>query len=54
VEELWIVDPAARRVELFRLQENPEQPAGIYGGKDTFTSSCFPGLQLRPSEIFQR
>ena len=53
VEELWLVDPPARTIEVFRLQADLERPAAIYQAADTFTSPCFPGLRFNAAEIFK-
>ena len=54
VEELWLVDPETRRVEIFRLQEDAEKPVAIHAGSSEFHSPCFPGLALSCPAIFKR
>ncbi|MEK7678404.1 MAG: Uma2 family endonuclease [Verrucomicrobiota bacterium] len=53
VQEMWIVDPHARTIEVYHLQKDHEHPAAVYQEKDTFTSLCFPGLNIRAKEIFK-
>jgi Uma2 family endonuclease len=36
VEELWLGDPRARTIEVFRLPADLERPAAIYQAADTF------------------
>jgi Uma2 family endonuclease len=52
VVELWLVDPDARTVELFRLQEEPHKPTGIYGEGQTLISGLFPELTISVNEVF--
>jgi Uma2 family endonuclease len=52
VTEYWIVDPDARTVEVWRLQEDAERPRAILREKDTLTSAMFPGLEVRLAELF--
>jgi Uma2 family endonuclease len=53
VEELWIVAPAARRLMVYRLQENAESPQATYGEAATFISPLFPGLTFHTAEFFR-
>lgn len=52
VEELWIVDPDAKRIHVYRLQENRETPVQTYAESGKFESSLFPGLIFEAEEIF--
>lgn len=52
VAELWIVDPDANSVELFRLQERPATPRATFSSKDTLATPTFPGLTLPLGPIF--
>jgi Uma2 family endonuclease len=54
VEELWLVDPDKRQVQVFRLAEAPDTPAGAYGVRHKFSSPLFPGLQIVVAKIFKR
>ena len=53
VEELWILDPVAKSVAIFRLEQNPAEPAGVYELKQSFSTVYFPGLKLRVRDIFR-
>jgi Uma2 family endonuclease len=52
VTELWLVDPDAQRVEVYRLQENLERPARMLETTDTLTTNLLPGLEIALSMVF--
>lgn len=52
VPEYWVLDPAARRVELYRLEPQGYRLTGLYEMGTTFTSPTFPGLEIPVSAIF--
>lgn len=52
VEELWIIEPDARQISVYRLQENRETPAATHSENARFHSTLFPGLEFIASEIF--
>ncbi|HYG73558.1 MAG TPA: Uma2 family endonuclease [Planctomycetota bacterium] len=52
--ELWIVDPDANTAQVFRLQEDPNQPIGTYSQNETLTSPSFPGFSLELAKVFSR
>ena len=54
VKELWIVDPEARRVEVYHLPRNSDTPAIVCGENESFASSFFPGLDIQVATIFKR
>jgi len=54
VEELWIVDPEARRVHVYRLAESAEEPDGSYGVRGKIESPLFPGLKIPVAKVFQQ
>jgi Uma2 family endonuclease len=54
VQELWLIDPETRSVQVYFLQQDAQKPAAIYGEKDTFASPHFPGLAILAAEIFKR
>jgi Uma2 family endonuclease len=54
VQELWIVDPETRTVQVYFLQQDAQMPAATYGEQDTFASPHFPGLVISAAEIFKR
>lgn len=51
--ELWLIDPDARQIQVFRLQENRETPAVCHHADARFTSPLFPGLDFDAAEIFE-
>jgi Uma2 family endonuclease len=51
VEELWLIDPDKRRIEIFELQANARAPRRIIGAEDTFTAPRFPDLEISAAEI---
>jgi Uma2 family endonuclease len=53
LEELWIIDPVKKTIEVFFLQKDAERPAAVYHDQDTLTSPYFPGLQIRAAEVFK-
>ncbi len=54
VEELWLVDPVARRVHVYRFGESAETPIGVYGVRQRFESPLFPRLKISVAKIFQK
>jgi Uma2 family endonuclease len=54
VRELWLVDPDTRTILVYALDQDAEQPARIYRGREVLTSNCFPGLRIHLREVFQR
>lgn len=52
VEELWIVDPATRRIMVFRLQENAESPAFTVGDEASIQTPLLPGLTVSTAAVF--
>jgi Uma2 family endonuclease len=54
VDELWIISPVKQMIEVFRLQQDADQPAVVHGAKARFTSACFLGLTFRATQIFAR
>jgi Uma2 family endonuclease len=54
VKELWLVDPDAKTIHVYFLQENASQPTASYSEKDTFTSPHFPGLKISGKKIFKQ
>jgi len=54
VEELWIVDPEAKRVLVYRLGESVDEPVGTYGVRGKIESPLFPGLKIPVAKVFQQ
>jgi Uma2 family endonuclease len=54
VDEMWIVDPAAKRIHVFRLDESAKEPAAVFSGRQSITSRLFPGLKIPVAKVFQQ
>lgn len=52
VRELWIVDPWAKTVEIFRGLEGRLEPHAVFGSPDTLLTPTFPGLEIPLAEVF--
>jgi Uma2 family endonuclease len=52
VQELWIIDPEQKRIEIYLLSKDAATPAAVYGEEDEFESAFFPGLRLNAAKIF--
>jgi Uma2 family endonuclease len=53
VQELWLVDPGAKRIEVYQLPKDGETPGATFGGDVTFTSPLLPGLKIKTASIFK-
>lgn len=51
--EYWIVDPDARAIALYRLQEAPDRPAATFHAGQTLQSPLLPGLNLVVDDVFR-
>lgn len=52
VTEYWVVDPANRTVEIYRLREQILEKIATLMDDDEITSPVLPGFQLKVSGIF--
>lgn len=52
VIELWLVDPDANTVELFRLQENAREAARRWTAAGTLETALLPGFVLELAPVF--
>lgn len=52
VQELWIIDPERKHIEIYLLSKDAAAPAAVYGEKDQFESAFFPGLRFNSAKIF--
>lgn len=52
VTEYWIVDPAAKTIEVLTLHEGQYRRAGFYGLEDALQSPLFPGLRIPVAQVF--
>lgn len=53
VEEMWIVDPAARKLSVYRFSEAIDAPVATSRIKQKFASPLFPGLKIDLSRVFE-
>jgi Uma2 family endonuclease len=54
VKEYWLVDPAARAVEVLRLGASGSyEPAGYFEEKDTLVSPTLAGMALPVQALFR-
>jgi len=51
--EVWLMDPLAKTVEVLKLQGNKYLVDSIFAGRQTFTSSLFPGGEITLDELFR-
>ena len=54
VQEMWIVDPELKTVQVFRFADSASTPFATYGLKQKFTSPLFPGLSVSVADVFRR
>lgn len=52
VREYWLVDPAARSVEVYRMEQNRYRLHAYAAEEGTVTSLVLPGFELEVSTIF--
>ena len=53
VNELWILNPEKREIQIYRPNEDPQKPVSTVGAIDQVESPLFPGLTIHISEIFK-
>ena len=51
VKEYWIVDPGRKRIEIWTLQGDFYQLAGVYSGSQSAASVLLPGFSVRVDRI---
>jgi Uma2 family endonuclease len=54
VEELWIVDPERKRVDVRRFAESADEPVRRVGPRQRLSSRLLPGLQISMADVFRR
>ncbi|MEO5721612.1 MAG: Uma2 family endonuclease [Chthoniobacterales bacterium] len=54
VQELWIIDPEPKQIEVYLLGQDPTAPQARHGEEAKFTSALFPGLTFAAARIFAR
>jgi Uma2 family endonuclease len=53
VEELWLVYPKAKRIDVYLLQRNSERPTRSHQPGEKFASGLLPELEFSVDEIFR-
>jgi len=53
VDEMWVVDPEAEEVRVYRFAERPDRPVVIHYKGDHFSSRHFPGLEILVDSLFE-
>jgi Uma2 family endonuclease len=53
VGEYWIVDPADRSVQIFKLSGDRFEPAGYRREGQTLATSLLPGFELPVAKLFE-
>ncbi len=51
---VWLVYREAKRVDVFYLKKNPDQPVASYSLGQSFHSPLFPELEISIDKIFAR
>ena len=50
--DVWLVDPEANSIEVFRLQEVRATPAAVFREDEILTTDLLPGLALGVNDLF--
>lgn len=53
VVELWIIDPAADEVKIYRLREDVQLPATTLGAGGTLSTPLLPGFSIDLARVFE-
>ena len=53
VEEMWIVDPELKEVQVYRFAESAGTPVATLRGKQTLTTLLLPGLRIPLAKVFR-
>lgn len=54
VQELWIIAPETRQIEVYFLGQATADLPALYGEEDQFSSALFPNLRFAAATIFAR
>lgn len=54
VRELWIIDPEARTVLVYRFEEDLSEPVSTKTADDILVSPMFPGLEIELKRVFKK
>lgn len=52
VQELWLVDPDLKQVQVFELAADPDAPARTIQPEGVLTTKLLPGLRIRAAGVF--
>jgi Uma2 family endonuclease len=52
-EELWLVYPELKSIQVYRFAESPDNPVATYNAKQTFTTLVFPGLNVSVADVLK-
>jgi len=53
VEEMWIVDPAVKKILVYRFAKGIDIPVGTFGVRQKFESPLLPGLKIDVPRVFE-
>jgi len=53
VEQMWIIDPETRQIEVHPLAQGLDAPPMIIREPDIFEPALFPGLRIEPTRLFR-
>ena len=53
VEEMWIVDPAVKKISVYRFSTAIDVPVGTFGIRQKLDSPLCPGLEIDVSRVFE-
>ncbi|HMJ90359.1 MAG TPA: Uma2 family endonuclease [Candidatus Acidoferrum sp.] len=53
VQELWLIDPDAKTIQVFDLAADAETPIATHSAKSVFKSALLPGLKIDAKKIFR-
>jgi Uma2 family endonuclease len=53
IPEVWLMDLLARTVEVLKLQGNKYVVHSVFAGRQTLTSSLFPGWEITLDALFR-
>jgi Uma2 family endonuclease len=54
VQELWLVDPETKQMQVYRFAENADTPVETLSAKGIYKCSLFPGLVIEMARVFRR
>jgi Uma2 family endonuclease len=54
VEEMWIIDPEVRRIEVYSLAKGLNFAPMVIREPDSFLPTLFPGLTIETTRLFKR